>query len=127
MALEGCRQIPVERGTGDPAPVRAALVALRMGECVAVFPEGTVTRNPDFSPMEGKTGIARLAIAAQVPVIPLAIWGSQHVWQKDGRRSLKFARPIWLRAGAPIDLSLHGDDPEDPRALEAAVGDVMDE
>ena len=126
-ALQGCRQIPVERGTGHPAPVRAAVAALRMGECVAIYPEGTVTENPDFSPMQGRTGIARLAIAAGVPVIPLAIWGSQHVWQKQGKGSLKFARPIWLRAGAPIDVSAHGEDPEDPDTLAAVVADVMAE
>src|SRR6266550_162469 len=60
--LEGANQIKVVRGSGDRAPVDNAKKALLAGECVVIYPESTVTHNPDFSPMKGKTGIARLAL-----------------------------------------------------------------
>lgn len=106
-ALRRLGQIPVRRGTGDRSPLDAAVAALARGEAVLVYPEGTVTKNPDWSPMEGRTGVARLALRSGVPVLPLAIWGAQHVWQKRGKQSLRFARPIWLKAGEPLDLSSH--------------------
>jgi 1-acyl-sn-glycerol-3-phosphate acyltransferase len=125
--LEGAKQIKVYRGSGDAAPVEAAKDALRAGECVVVYPEGTVTKNPDFSPTRGKTGIARLTLGTEVPVLPLVVWGSQQVWQKDGARSLKFARPIWVKAGSPIDFSDYADEAPDNQTLRAVTDQVMDE
>jgi 1-acyl-sn-glycerol-3-phosphate acyltransferase len=69
-------QIPVKRGSGDQSPLRRARDALAEGEVVLVYPEGTVTKRPDHLPMQGKTGIARLALEAGLPVIPMASWGS---------------------------------------------------
>jgi 1-acyl-sn-glycerol-3-phosphate acyltransferase len=123
--LRGARQIPVRRGSGDRAPIEFGAKALRQGEMVVVYPESTVTSNPDFSPMRGKTGIARLALAAQMPVIPIAVWGSAPVWQRDGKRNLKFGRPIWVKAGPPLDLSVYEDRAEDPEALREATDEVM--
>jgi 1-acyl-sn-glycerol-3-phosphate acyltransferase len=123
--LAGAGQIPVERGTGSPAPLRAAQAALDAGGSVVVYPEGTVTKNPDFSPMEGKTGVARLSFMTGLPVIPLASWGSQNVWQKTGKLSLKFGRPVVLKAGPPVDLSKWAETPEDPDALREATDAVM--
>lgn len=125
--LRGASQIPVRRGSGEHAPVESALAALRAGEVVMVYPESTVTKNEDFSPMEAKTGIARLSLAGRVPVLPVAVWGSQHVWQRDGRRSLRFGRPIWVKAGTPLDLSAHEEGAEDPTVLRAVTAKVMDE
>src|SRR5262249_45051423 len=98
LVLEGAGQIPVERGRGSVAPVEEARNALKQGECVMVYPEGTITKNPDFTPMSGRTGIARLTLSTDVPVLPVAVWGSHHVWQREGARSLAFGRPIWLKA-----------------------------
>lgn len=125
--LTGARQIRVERGSGSMAPVDSAVEALSRGESVVLYPEATITRNPDFSPMQGKTGVARLALQAEVPVLPVAVWGSQHVWQRDGFRSLKFGRPIWVRAGAPIDLSEHQSTRDEPETLRRVADIVMDE
>lgn len=125
--LTGARQIPVRRGSGDRAPVEAALAALREGEVVVVYPESTVTRNTDFSPMQGKSGVARLALASGVPVIPLAVWGSQHVWQRSGTKSLKFRRPIWVKAGPPLDFSVHEEEPDHPEVLRTVTNHVMGE
>jgi 1-acyl-sn-glycerol-3-phosphate acyltransferase len=125
--LEGARQIKVERGSGSAAPVEAAKGALKAGEAVVIYPESTITRNPDYTPMEGKTGIARLALGADVPVLPIAVWGSQHVWQRDGARSLRFGRPIWVKAGTPMDFSEHEESKDDPATLRTVTDSIMDE
>jgi 1-acyl-sn-glycerol-3-phosphate acyltransferase len=122
-ALRGAGQISVSRGTAGQRPLEDAERALARGEVVAIYPEATVTRRLDQLPARGKTGAVRLALATGVPIVPLASWGSQAVWQKSGPGSLKFGRPIWVRAGAPIDLS--------SRAAEvgnrAAVREMTDE
>jgi 1-acyl-sn-glycerol-3-phosphate acyltransferase len=123
--LRGTKQIPVKRGTGDRGPVESASDALRAGELVLVYPEGTVTTNQDFSPMRAKTGIARLTLATRVPVIPLAVWGSAPVWQKSGARDLKFGRPIYVKAGPPLDFSQYEDRAGDPAAIRAVTDEVM--
>lgn len=105
MVLRGSGQIPVRRGTGDQGPLDAATRALAAGEVVVIYPEGTVTKNADFSPMRAKTGVVRLALASGAPVLPVATWGGQAVWQKSGKGSLRFGRPIWMAAGDPIDLA----------------------
>ena len=76
----GAGQIPVFRETENAADsVRAAVDAVHDGEAVVVYPEGTITRDPDLWPMTGKTGAARIALLADVPVIPIAQWGAQDV------------------------------------------------
>lgn len=125
--LKGARQIPVRRGSGDRAPLEAAITALKEGEVVVVYPESTTTRNDDFSPMQGKTGVARLALASGVPVIPLAVWGTQYVWKRSGAKSFKFRRPIWVKAGAPLDFSLYEEEPDHPDVLRKVTDLVMGE
>jgi 1-acyl-sn-glycerol-3-phosphate acyltransferase len=126
-ALRGAGQIPVERGSRDPEPMRRMSEALRRGEVVAIYPEGTVTTRPDHLPMDGKTGTVRLSLATGVPVIPMASWGSQGVWQKSGKGSLRYGRPIWVEAGNPIDLSDRRDEATDRAALKDMTARVMDE
>jgi 1-acyl-sn-glycerol-3-phosphate acyltransferase len=122
--LRGARQIPVRRGSGDRAPVEFGSKALRQGEVVVVYPESTVTKNPDSSPMRGKTGIARLSLATGVPVIPLAVWGSAPVWRR-GSRITRYGRPIWVKAGLPLHFGEHEDQAEDPATLRAVTDEVM--
>jgi 1-acyl-sn-glycerol-3-phosphate acyltransferase len=124
--LEGTKQIKVVRGSGDRSPVENAKVALRDGEVVMIYPEGTRTRNPDFTPMQGKTGIARLTLATDVPVIPLAVWGSQFVEIQHGLHPGKFGRPIWVRAGVPMDFSAYSERP-DENAVRQVTDQVMAE
>lgn len=123
--LEGAGQIPVERGSGSKVPVAAAAEALRAGQAVMIYPEATITRNPDFSPMSGKTGVARLTLATDVPVLPIAVWGSQHVWQRDGSRSLAFGRPIWLKAAPPLDFKAWQSGRDEPGVLREVTDRVM--
>ena len=124
-ALRGTRQIPVNRQSGLQAPLLEGVGALRRGEVVMVYPEGTVTRNADWSPMEGKTGVVRLALDSGAPIVPMASWGSQAVWQKSGKGSLKFGRPVWIEAGSPIDLTGREADRDDRDALREMTAEVM--
>src|SRR5688572_14747980 len=103
--LRGAGQIPVRRGAGDGSSLEEAKRALQEGEVVVIYPEGTsMTTDPNLSPGRGKTGAVRLSLATGVAILPVATWGGQYVWRKDGRQSLAFGRPIWVRAGAPLDL-----------------------
>jgi 1-acyl-sn-glycerol-3-phosphate acyltransferase len=126
MALRGARQIRVDRGSRDMAPLRQAQRALTEDEVVVVYPEGTVTTREDHLPMKAKTGTVRLSLASGLPIIPLASWGSQDVWQKSGRGSLKYGRPVWLKAGEPIDFSSRRGDADDHDALRVMTAGLMD-
>jgi 1-acyl-sn-glycerol-3-phosphate acyltransferase len=125
-ALRGAGQIPVSRGTRDRSPLDRAVSALVRGEVIVVYPEGTVTKSEDSLPMEGKTGVVRLAVATGVPIIPMVSWGSQAVWQKSGKGSLKFGRPIWTSVGEPIDLPVPPEGEQAPlRELTAQVMEAI--
>src|SRR6266508_550109 len=77
-ALRGIHQIPVQRGTSSASgSLTHAEEALGRGECVAVFPEGTISL--DLEPMVGKSGTARLAAATGVPVTPVGLWGTHRI------------------------------------------------
>jgi 1-acyl-sn-glycerol-3-phosphate acyltransferase len=76
--------------------------------------------------MQGKTGIARLTLASKVPVVPLGVWGSHRVWQRDGARSLKFGRPLWAKAAPAMDFAEYADR-DDPAALRTVTDAIMAE
>lgn len=105
--LHRCKQIPVERGTVDAVKSLDRLVdALNRGGAVVIYPEGTITREPDLWPMKGKTGAARLALATGVPVIPVAMVGPEKMFDpKTSRLRLRPRTPVTVVAGPPIDLS----------------------
>ncbi|MBM6404800.1 1-acyl-sn-glycerol-3-phosphate acyltransferase [Phycicoccus sp. CSK15P-2] len=105
--LRSADQIPVYRESGRAVDAyRAAVDAVRAGKCVAVYPEGTLTRDPDLWPMRGKTGAARIALETRCPVVPVAMWGPQDVLAPYERRPRLFPRrTMHVRAGAPVDLS----------------------
>jgi 1-acyl-sn-glycerol-3-phosphate acyltransferase len=125
--LRGVRQIPVDRGSGGRAALDEAVRALEAGEVVVIYPEGTTaTTNPDFSPGRGRTGAVRLALRTGVPILPVATWGGQYVWRKAGRQSLAFGRPLWLRAGSPVDLRGRADE-ADRAAVRALTDELMAE
>jgi 1-acyl-sn-glycerol-3-phosphate acyltransferase len=83
--MRGMHHIPVDRDAGL-ASYRQALAALKDGEVVGVFPEATISRS--FTIKDMKTGAARMAAAASVPIIPMALWGSQRLWTKGRPRTL---------------------------------------
>ncbi|SDT77538.1 lysophospholipid acyltransferase family protein [Actinoplanes derwentensis] len=104
--LVKARQIPVERGSVDAVKSLDTLVdALREGGAVVIYPEGTTTRHPDLWPMRGKTGAARLALLTGAPVVPIANWGAQAIFDPRTNR-LKLRRsPVTVTTGRPVDLS----------------------
>ena len=120
-------QIPVHRDTaaaGDS--LRAAVVAVEAGECVAVFPEGTLTRDPDLWPMVGRTGVARLALMTRAPVVPVAQWGMQDLLARYGKLLRPFPpKHVTVVAGPPVDLSDLYDRPLDTATLREATERVM--
>lgn len=99
--------IPVDRKAEDPATVLAfAHEAVAQGEAVGIYPEGTITRDPQMWPMKLKTGAARLALDTGVPVIPVAQWGAQEVIPRyTSRLRIRLGQPITLRILPPVDLS----------------------
>jgi 1-acyl-sn-glycerol-3-phosphate acyltransferase len=105
--MRGAKQIPVYRTSGDAmSALSAAVAAVEAGECVAIYPEGTLTRDPDLWPMQGKTGAARVALASGCPVIPIAQWGAQEILgpYKVLPRLLP-RHTSYVSAGPPVDLS----------------------
>lgn len=105
--LKGAGQIPVRRGTAEaPMALDEAIEALQSGETVVIFPEGTITNDPDLHPMQAKTGAARLALSTGVPVIPCALWGTANVWPKDfAKRWWPPKQDILVRIGQPMQVS----------------------
>lgn len=104
--LRWCKQIPVHRGTIDAGKaLDSAIQAVRNGECVVIYPEGTTTKEPDLWPMRGKTGTARLALATGVPVIPVAQFGMERIFDPRTKKLRLWRTPIQVWAGPPVDLS----------------------
>ena len=107
--MRGMHHINVDRSNGSASFV-AALRALKAGEIIGIFPEGTTSTS--FEIKELKSGAVRLAMGAGVPIIPTIIWGSQRIWTKGIKRNLKrnnfpvtvvFGQPIFYERGADVE------------------------
>jgi 1-acyl-sn-glycerol-3-phosphate acyltransferase len=125
--VRGAGQIPVYRETSDAGKALvAALEAVRQGECVAIYPESTLTRDPDLWPMMGKTGAARVALMTGCPVIPIAQWGAQEILSPYGKRPHLLPRHVsHVHAGPPVDLSGYRERPLDTATLRDATETIM--
>jgi 1-acyl-sn-glycerol-3-phosphate acyltransferase len=122
-------QIPVFRETEVAADsVKAAVEAIHDGEAVVVYPEGTITRDPDLWPMTGRTGAARIALLSGAPVIPIAQWGPQEVMAPYARE-FKMIPPktMHMRVGGPVPLDDLRDEPLSASVLQEATARIMDE
>lgn len=107
--MRGMKHIPVDRQAGAGS-FRAAIAALKAGEIVGVFAEGTISRS--FEIKEFKSGAVRMAQLAGVPILPVTIWGSQRVWTKDHPKRLGRTRiPIFVTIGEPMTVA-RGEDAE---------------
>ncbi|WP_351223468.1 lysophospholipid acyltransferase family protein [Streptomyces sp. NPDC002133] len=129
MMLRGTRQIPVYRETTNALDAfRAAVDAIERGECVAFYPEGTLTRDPELWPMAGKTGAARVALLTKAPVIPVAQWGANLAmppYAKEDKLRLFPRKTLIVQAGPPVDLSrFYGLEPT-PDVLREATEVIM--
>jgi 1-acyl-sn-glycerol-3-phosphate acyltransferase len=122
--MRGVRQIPVDRGNGRAAlsALEIALTVLKDGGLFGIYPEGT--RSPDGRLYRGRTGIARLVLEANVPVIPVAMMGTDKV-QPIGSRLPRLGHSIGMRVGAPLDYSEHAAGPRNPRLLREITDDIM--
>ncbi|SCE94367.1 1-acyl-sn-glycerol-3-phosphate acyltransferases [Micromonospora purpureochromogenes] len=99
--MRGMKHIPVDRRAGAGS-YNAAVSALRRGEVVGVFPEATISRS--FTVKELKSGAARMAQQAGVPLLPVAVWGTQRLWTKGRPKNLtRRHTPITILLGEPID------------------------
>jgi putative phosphoserine phosphatase/1-acylglycerol-3-phosphate O-acyltransferase len=103
-------QIRVDRGTGSSEPLQKAIDALHRGEAIGIFPQGTIPRGEAFfePQLRGKTGVARLATAAEVPVVPVAMWNNEKIWPRSERipkvTELLKRTPVSVKIGEPIYL-----------------------
>ena len=126
--IRSAGQVPVYRET--PIAVEAlrdAIAAVERGECVVIYPEGTLTRDLALWPMRGKTGAARVALATGCPLIPMAHWGAQEVLAPYGKRLRLLPRKtMQVRIGPPVDLSDLAGRPLDADTLRVATDRVID-
>jgi len=126
--MRNAGQIPVYRGTADASEaLRGGAEALDRGEIAMFYPEGTVTRDPQFWPMEPHTGIARLVLLRpEVPVIPVGHWGAQQWLDVYGRRFRPFSRPRLIASVGPVvDLSAYSGKPPTHEVLHAMTDTIM--
>jgi 1-acyl-sn-glycerol-3-phosphate acyltransferase len=120
-------QIPVARmSAGAASAFEAAVDAVDQGECLGVYVEGSITRDPDGWPMRGKTGAARIALSTGCPVIPVGQWGAQDLLPAYSLRPSVFPRHTTrYKAGDPVDLGEFAGQPLTNEILHAATDKIM--
>jgi 1-acyl-sn-glycerol-3-phosphate acyltransferase len=107
--LSGSEQIPVYRESIDAQrSLRAGTEALNAGKVVVIYPEGTITRDPDGWPMHSRTGVARLALSSDAPVLPMVHWGTREIYDRYGKKFRPLPRKeVVVTCGDPIDMSAY--------------------
>jgi 1-acyl-sn-glycerol-3-phosphate acyltransferase len=120
-------QIPVTRLSTDASKAYdAAVAAVERGECIGVYPEGTITRDPDGWPMRGKTGAARIALSTGCPVIPIGQWGAQEVLPAyTARPHVVPPRTVHYKVGDPVPLDDLRGRPQTTAVLREATDRIM--
>ena len=118
--IKHARLIPVDRRSGHDA-LAVGVQRLREGELIGMHPEATISRS--FELREFKTGAARMALAAQVPIVPMIVWGAHRIWPKDQpKKVFRNKVPITVAGGPP--LPPHGTPEQLNVALRNAMNDV---
>jgi len=118
--MRGMKHVPVDRFGRPQDAFNAAIDALRSGELIGMFPEATISRS--FVPAAGKSGAARMAMAASAPLIPGAVWGSQRILTKGRPRNLQRNLPITVDFGPPVEYAPD----EDPTAVTKRLMESID-
>jgi 1-acyl-sn-glycerol-3-phosphate acyltransferase len=122
--MRGMRHIPVDRYADRKRAIELGVEALRKGELVGMFPEGTISRS--FVPREGKAGAALMAMAANAPLIPCAVWGSQRILTKGRPKNFERRVAIDVYVGEPLAYAA-GDEPGlVTKRLMSEIGDLVD-
>ena len=124
--MRSMHHISVDRADGG-ASMDEALRYLQSGEVVGIFPEATISRS--FEVKELKSGASRIAAQAGVPLIPVALWGTQRLMTKDHPRDFSRGKTIGIRVGEPMYPT--GADPvaetaELAKRLQALVDEAID-
>lgn len=122
--MRGMKHIQVDRFGGADAAVTASVEAMRRGEVVGMFPEGTISRS--FLPAAGKTGAARMAMESGAPLIPTAVWGTQRILTKDRPKNLQRGVVIDVRYGAPVLCGPQDDPTEVTKRLMDAINKLVE-
>lgn len=131
--LRASGQIPVEREgasrqSSQENPMGAASALIERQSSVIVYPEGSLTRDPNLWPMRGKTGAVRLALESGIPLIPAAHWGTQELMPRYGKRIHPFPRKtIHVAVGKPLDLSAFEGRAIDQKVVNEATSMLMTE
>jgi 1-acyl-sn-glycerol-3-phosphate acyltransferase len=122
--FEAAGVIPVRRdgGSAGEAAILAGIRALRAGKVVGIYPEGT--RSPDGRLYRGKTGVARLALEARVPVIPVAIGGTPEIMPIEAKVPRLHGRPT-IEFGKPLHFERYHDRPRDRFVLRSVTDEIM--
>jgi 1-acyl-sn-glycerol-3-phosphate acyltransferase len=127
--IAACGQIPVQReSTQSKDALVAAAQAIEQGRALVIYPEGTITRDPDLWPMRGKTGAARLAFTTGCPVVPIGQWGAQELMpgRKPSFPRLLPRKTLRFAAGEEISLDDLRGKPVTVATLDEATTRMMD-
>ena len=120
--LRRTKQIPVRRGTRDLGALRQLQEVLQGGGLAGIFPEGRVGLGQP--PLKGRSGLARAAFAARVPILPVGVWGTQARWPLGGPKlSIPLRVPVAVVMGDPIQVP---DDDRSPEAIREMTQQVME-
>jgi 1-acyl-sn-glycerol-3-phosphate acyltransferase len=121
--FKGVGQLPVDRsgGRAGEAALRSGLKVLRRGELLGIYPEGT--RSPDGRLYRGRTGVARMALEAGVPVVPVAMIGTDKA-QPTGKKVPRIMR-IGVKFGTPLDFSRYDGMEDDRFVLRSITDEIM--
>ena len=125
--IRGAGQIPVSRDKDPHKALAAAEAAVRSGECLVMYPEGTITRDPDTWPMSGKTGALRVALETGAPLIPVAQWGANRIMPPyTTQMHVLPPKTIQVTAGPPLDIEDLRGRPLTKTLLEEGTDRLMD-
>lgn len=123
--MRGMRHLPVDRFGRAVQALRTGVDALQRGEVVGMHPEGTISRS--FVPRAGKSGAARMAMLAGVPLVPCAVWGSQRILTKGRRPNWQRGVPISVAFGPPVPYERDDDAAVVTKRLMAVIGELAEE
>ncbi|WP_088320791.1 1-acyl-sn-glycerol-3-phosphate acyltransferase [Kineosporia sp. R_H_3] len=121
--MRGMKHIPVDRAAGSQA-FRDALAALKAGELVGVFPEATISRA--YMLKDFKAGAARMAQAAQVPIVPCIVWGGQRIYTKGRPRDYGRGKALTIAYGEPLRPAKRDNSEEVTAELHARMAEMLD-
>jgi 1-acyl-sn-glycerol-3-phosphate acyltransferase len=119
--MKGVGQVPIDRSGGADAALNTALRVMGENELLGIYPEGT--RSPDGRLYRGKTGVARMALVAGVPVIPVAMIGTREI-QPAGQK-IPNVRRVGIKIGTPLDFSRYEGMENDRFVLRSMTDEIM--